>query len=198
MIIQTGCVKHPVIVHSVNQDYLAFYNMEMEYRRQYNYPPISRFILLTISDKNEKNAATLANDIHADLKNYPGFNPNRLFSVVPSPISKISLKYRFQILISTNNIKHSVMIIYKLINKHYKSKEKKICVVCKGKAIGFNIYICSNCETVYCQKCVRTLSNLENTCWACNVPLDPSKPTKPYREETIDKMDIIKKSPKKT
>ncbi len=66
------------------------------------------------------------------------------------------------------------------------SKEKKICVVCKGKAIGYNIFICPNCDTVYCQKCVQTLSNLENTCWACNVPLDPSKPFKLYQEEEIE------------
>ncbi len=31
------------------------------------------------------------------------------------------------------------------------SKEKKICIVCKGKVLGIN-YICTECETYYCMK----------------------------------------------
>ena len=50
------------------------------------------------------------------------------------------------------------------------SKEKKICLVCKGKLLGFNIFLCSNCETFYCEKCARALSDLENP-----------RPTKPRR-----------------
>ena len=77
------------------------------------------------------------------------------------------------------------------------SKERKICIVCKGKAIGFNIFICPKCETVYCEKCVRKLSNLENACWVCNIPFDPSKPSEPYKkkEEQFD-FDIFEKSKK--
>ncbi len=75
------------------------------------------------------------------------------------------------------------------------SKEKKICIVCKGDAIGFNIYICSECETVYCQKCANTLITMENVCWVCEKPIDQTKPSKPYqkREDVkIPKEDVEK------
>ncbi len=58
-------------------------------------------------------------------------------------------------------------------------KEKKICLVCKGKALNF-IYVCSGCEALYCENCVRTLENSENSCWVCNKPFNESKPSKPY------------------
>ncbi len=57
------------------------------------------------------------------------------------------------------------------------SKEKKVCLVCKGEVRGFNSFICK-CDTIYCQKCAKTLSNIENACWACGRPLDESKPIK--------------------
>jgi hypothetical protein len=65
------------------------------------------------------------------------------------------------------------------------SKERKICLVCKGKAIRFDIFVCSICETVYCQKCVRTLCDSENACWVCSTPFDPTKPSKIYTKEEM-------------
>ena len=73
------------------------------------------------------------------------------------------------------------------------SKEKKICLVCKGKATGVT-YVCTECEAFYCMNCAQAISNLENACWVCNAPIDPSKPVKPFKkeEETVD-LEILKK-----
>lgn len=62
------------------------------------------------------------------------------------------------------------------------SKEKKICLVCKGHVSGFNSFICT-CDAIYCQKCARALSKLENTCWACGVPLDKNRPVSKQKRE---------------
>jgi hypothetical protein len=61
------------------------------------------------------------------------------------------------------------------------SKEKKICLVCKGDILKFS-YICE-CGAIYCDTCARALSNLENVCWVCEAGIDPLKPIKPYAEE---------------
>ena len=58
------------------------------------------------------------------------------------------------------------------------SKEKKLCLVCKGKLEKFNIYICNKCDTFYCEKCARALADLENACWVCEAPIDQSRPIK--------------------
>ncbi|UCC19043.1 MAG: hypothetical protein JSV62_13190 [Promethearchaeota archaeon] len=59
-------------------------------------------------------------------------------------------------------------------------REQKICLVCKGKVGGFNAYICTGCDALYCENCARALSDLENSCWVCNEPIDKSKPSKPF------------------
>ena len=56
------------------------------------------------------------------------------------------------------------------------SKEKKICLRCKGKVLRFNAYLCPKCEAFYCADCARTLVNSENICWSCKGPIDASKP----------------------
>jgi len=69
------------------------------------------------------------------------------------------------------------------------SKEKKICLVCRGEVLRYT-YICE-CGVIYCENCARALTNLENVCWVCNAPIDYSKPVKPYKEE--EKVEVEKK-----
>jgi len=61
-------------------------------------------------------------------------------------------------------------------------KEKKICLVCKGKVLRFNSFICE-CDALYCEKCARTLSDMENFCWVCGAALDETKPVKSQEDE---------------
>ncbi|KKM27082.1 hypothetical protein LCGC14_1578300 [marine sediment metagenome] len=77
----------------------------------------------------------------------------------------------------------SIQISEETVTVH---KDKKVCLVCKGEALGFT-YICK-CDVIYCENCARALSDLENVCWVCNTPIDSSKPIKPFLldEEKID------------
>ncbi|MFX1307766.1 MAG: hypothetical protein ACFFDG_13220, partial [Promethearchaeota archaeon] len=58
---------------------------------------------------------------------------------------------------------------------------------------GFNTYICTGCDALYCENCARALSNAENACWVCNEPIDKSKPSKPFKLteefEDLEKLD---------
>jgi hypothetical protein len=79
------------------------------------------------------------------------------------------------------------------------SKEKKICLVCKGKVVG-HTFICRECEAFYCEKCYSALTNLENACWACDNALDESKPMRlPEKdvEQVVVEGEIYKKIKKK-
>jgi len=73
------------------------------------------------------------------------------------------------------------------------SKEKKTCLVCKGK-LTRAMYICPVCNTFYCEKCSNTLISIENACWVCETPFDDSKPTTLPKEDEIDKKNVLKSS----
>ena len=75
-------------------------------------------------------------------------------------------------------------------------KEQKICLVCKGHVGGFTFtFICPKCDVLYCEKCARSLANLENECWVCEHPIDESRRVKhpDKREEKLE----IKETPDK-
>ena len=67
------------------------------------------------------------------------------------------------------------------------SKEKKICLVCKGRVRKFEVFLC-DCDAFYCHNCARALTDIENACWVCNEPFDESKPSTPFKkvEEEIE------------
>ena len=74
-------------------------------------------------------------------------------------------------------------------------RERKICLICKGK-VGRFLYMCPDCEALYCNSCAQALTKLENTCWVCNSPIDESKPVKPYKEEEgieVEQSEELKK-----
>ena len=66
------------------------------------------------------------------------------------------------------------------------SKERKICLVCKGKVARYDIYICPKCDSLYHQKCAKTLESQENACWACDAPFDESKPVQLDKKEEVE------------
>jgi hypothetical protein len=73
-------------------------------------------------------------------------------------------------------------------------REKKICLVCKGDVSRVN-YICPKCDALYCIKCSKQLSDLENMCWVCNEPFDEAKPVRPFEEvEKEFDVEVSKKS----
>jgi len=59
----------------------------------------------------------------------------------------------------------------------YVYKGSQPCLVCKGSAEGFNVYVCSTCNSHYCKACAQAVINLGNQCWSCNSPIDTSKKT---------------------
>ncbi|MFX0101307.1 MAG: hypothetical protein ACFFCS_17165 [Candidatus Hodarchaeota archaeon] len=73
------------------------------------------------------------------------------------------------------------------------SKEKKVCLVCKGSGLRFT-YICPECNSIYCQRCATTLAGMENACWACNAPFDEAKPVR-LEKEGEDIVGIHEKAP---
>ncbi|MFX1393214.1 MAG: B-box zinc finger protein [Promethearchaeota archaeon] len=63
-------------------------------------------------------------------------------------------------------------------------REQTVCLVCKNQLVKYILaYICQNCRALYCVKCARAISKLENACWACNAPVDESKPVKLFKKD---------------
>ncbi len=75
-------------------------------------------------------------------------------------------------------------------------KEKKICVVHKGRISGAN-YMCPHCETFYCLKCITALVNFDEKCWSCNNPFEETGELFGDKSRTVKKSKNINQKQEK-
>ncbi|MFX1410690.1 MAG: hypothetical protein ACFFA6_10075, partial [Promethearchaeota archaeon] len=54
-------------------------------------------------------------------------------------------------------------------------REQTICLMCEREVEGFiKIFICPQCEALYCERCTQKMIDMSNMCWICNEQIDES------------------------
>ncbi len=86
VILQTSNPDHPVIKYVTNNDYTSFYNLQIEERQNYKYPPFYRLIFLTVKHKNPGITKSAANELGKNLRSLFG---NRIIGPQMPPVNKI-------------------------------------------------------------------------------------------------------------
>ena len=101
VIVQTHHPDHYSIRCAVNYDFEKFYENELNFRKELDYPPFSQLISLTIKGPSEnkvrKDAVILANMLKQNQKGIKFIGPG------PCPAEKIRNKYRWRIIIKSKN-----------------------------------------------------------------------------------------------
>jgi primosomal protein N' (replication factor Y) (superfamily II helicase) len=106
VILQTYNPDHFSIKTAKSQDFMAFYNQEIVFRKAFRYPPFSRMILLKISGRNAdktKAFAMTAGALCEKIKSQvPQFQKKiEILGPIEAPLSRIAKQYRWQILIKS-------------------------------------------------------------------------------------------------
>ena len=96
VIIQTYAPQHYAIQAAAKHDYEGFYQQEIKYRQELNYPPFSRLIGLIICAKSEEKAAKLSEEIGHFLK---GRLASQVFGPAPAAIAKLRGEFRYRLLL---------------------------------------------------------------------------------------------------
>jgi primosomal protein N' (replication factor Y) len=104
VILQTFNPDHFSILSATKQDFLSFFNSEIDARKSLNYPPFSRMVQLKISGKDKKKTqqhAHIVGDLCHFLKqsNRSFFKPIEVLGPIEAPLPKIAKQYRWQIIL---------------------------------------------------------------------------------------------------
>ena len=104
VVVQTYNPEHYSIQAGACQDYRLFYQQEIVCRQELFYPPYSNLIKLTIQGGTKSKARRQAEQVAAALRN--GFNGKtaEVLGPFPAPVSRISDRYRMNILLKTSDI----------------------------------------------------------------------------------------------
>jgi primosomal protein N' (replication factor Y) len=126
VLIQTYNPEQAIVHTIISQDYSAFYDIEVEDRRVFNYPPFSRIIKLTVKDRDHQTAAEAATQLYQLLITTLG-QPMVLGPVTPA-ISKIRDKYLRELYLKigrNKNMDSIKKIVQKSCNDIHTRKEFK-------------------------------------------------------------------------
>ncbi len=96
-IVQTLYPKHYSIGHACRQDYDAFYQDEIRYRRGMKYPPVVALINAVVKARTREAAMADAGEIVNALRF--GAEPYRVLGPAPAPLSRLKGEHRAQLFI---------------------------------------------------------------------------------------------------
>lgn len=105
VVIQTYEDNHYSILTAKEQDYVKFFREEIKYREIFKYPPFAHLMNIVVSGEDEEKVKnTCANTYLAcqkvinklQVKSY-----NKILGPAPAPISKINNRYRWQVIVKS-------------------------------------------------------------------------------------------------
>ena len=119
VIVQTYNPDHYSIRLALKHDYCSFYEKEMEFRKELNYPPVTNLVIVLARGKDEKKVITASEKIGSLLTRE--INGATILGPAPAVLDKIAGKYRWQIIIKTTDMKG----IGEFFQRHYLGFEEK-------------------------------------------------------------------------
>ncbi|MBP7176561.1 MAG: primosomal protein N' [Thermoclostridium sp.] len=106
VVLQTHNPDEFSIQAAIRQDYRAFFQQEINLRRQLQLPPFFQFGLIQISGKEKDAVQARARQIHSDILRKQEFNSGLFLSEPsPSPVAKIKNRFRWRIILKHPSVK---------------------------------------------------------------------------------------------
>ncbi len=123
--IQTYEPEHYVFAYVKNHDYRAFYNNEIEMRKELSYPPFSKLIRIIFSFRTKESAARNIKNITSRIKrlNQRGVE---ILGPAPAPIEKIRSLWRWHLVLKGGDSKKLRLTASAILGKVHDIKEVKI------------------------------------------------------------------------
>jgi len=126
-VIQTYDSYNPIINMAAAQDYTAFYNGEIAYRKLNTYPPYCTMVTVAFTHTSEVTAAKDARSFLEIIKQIsPDYNiPLVVLGPVPFDVAMVSKTYRWRLSIKCRNNPQFRQFLNRAIEIYLKNKENK-------------------------------------------------------------------------
>jgi len=106
VVVQAFNTGHPVIARVMANDYNGMYNDQMEERKNFNYPPFTRLIEITLSHRNQEDLDAMSPDLADELKKR--FGSDRVLGPEYPIVTKVQNFYQKKILLKIERDKYSL------------------------------------------------------------------------------------------
>jgi len=108
MLIQTYNPSHFALKKPSQYDYHSFYNKEIKFRKQLNYPPFSNLVNIIAQSESEKATSSFIGELHKKLLNSLddtiSHGETSILGPAPAYLARRGQNFRWQIVIKTSNL----------------------------------------------------------------------------------------------
>jgi len=98
VILQTHMPDHYALVHACSQEYEAFFERELEFRRTMGYPPVAALVNLIVRSADEDKGREAIAALGAQLRSR-AYGRYRVLGPARAPLARLRQEHRFQILL---------------------------------------------------------------------------------------------------
>lgn len=116
VIIQTSLPDVPAIKFAIEEDFEGFYDYETELRRQTDFPPIKRLLIIKIFSKEEKQAREIAEILHKKSKGLEKLGDLQVFEPIEAPIYREKGYYKLHIYCKSKKPQNLIKLVRALKN----------------------------------------------------------------------------------
>ncbi|PIP68094.1 MAG: primosomal protein N' [Candidatus Omnitrophica bacterium CG22_combo_CG10-13_8_21_14_all_43_16] len=118
VIIQSYTPQHYSIQAAKTHDYNAFYDKEINLRKELNLPPFCHMVSLTLKGRREERVFNACDSLKADIEKADRSKNIKILGPAPSPISKIKGFYRWNIFLRAESVKDITCILKTVLGKN--------------------------------------------------------------------------------
>ncbi|MGC8765702.1 MAG: replication restart helicase PriA [Brevinematia bacterium] len=115
-LIETFSPDHYAITFAAKQDYRGFFLKELKRRKDFNYPPFVKIGRVVIRGEKKEKVEAFCEELRFFLKRGSSDFDSEILGPVSCPLEKLKNKYRYHIIIKSNNLKNIKEIIEKIVN----------------------------------------------------------------------------------
>lgn len=118
VIVQAFTPFHPAIQYARRHDYAGFYEQEIEFRQQLQYPPIARAAMITLKSRNEDKVKMSADYIKEEVsKALASIEDLIVAGPAPAPLLKAETFFRYQLMLRTKRMPSASRLLAEAFNK---------------------------------------------------------------------------------
>ena len=118
VVVQTFTPYHPAIQAARSLNYRAFYDQEIEFRRELAYPPFTRLVCVRFRGESEPAVKETAERLKQVLE--PELSGTIVSGPAPAPVARVRGKFRYQLLLRSRRIR-TVCGVLKDVLSHFRS-----------------------------------------------------------------------------
>ena len=104
VVVQSFTPFHSAIQYARQHDFIGFYEQEIEFRQELQYPPATRMVCVTVRSRSEEKAKFVAEALAKGFEKQTAGQKDLMGGATPAPLAKVQNQYRYQIVMRSAQI----------------------------------------------------------------------------------------------